>query len=213
MTVTLSTIRNRIGARLQDTSFRSVSSATVDDVINQSLKYYKFRRFWFNDTEADITLTQGVAVIPNIPSDLLQEIPEGGLTIFYGNIYYPLEKRSSQVFDTENVSAIGLPYIYTYRGQQYELYFLPNIAYTLKLRYLKDYADLSADADTNDFLHFADMMIYYNALSRIFGELKQDPKMETYYTARAEDEEKNVGRRTTALAGTGSLVLNSNLIS
>ncbi len=213
MTNTLLSIRNRIGKRLQDTSFRSISSADVDDVINQSLKYYKFRRFWFNDAEQDITLTQGVGVVPNIPADLLQEIPEGGLTIFYGNIYYPLEKRSSQVFDSENVSAIGLPYIYTYRAQQYEVYFLPNIDYTLKLRYLKDYDDLSADADTNDFLKFADMMIYYNALSRIYGEYKQDPKMETYYTGRASDEETNVGRRSSSLTGTGSLVLNSNLIS
>lgn len=212
MTVTLSTIRNRIGARLQDPSFRSISSSAIDDVINQSLKYYKFRRFWFNDSSAEITLVQGDSVVPNIPVDLLQELPQGGMTIFYGNIYYQLDKRSSEIFDSENVSGVGLPYIYTYRDQKYEVYFLPNIAYTLIIRYLKDYDDLSADGDTNDFLKFSDMMIYYNALSRIFGEYKQDPKMEAYYTARASDEEQNVSRRTTALSGTGTLSLNSNLL-
>lgn len=213
MTVTLSTIRNRIGSRLQDASFRSISSANVDDIINQSLKYYKFRRFWFNDSVVDITLVQGQSVVPSIPSDLLQELPEGAMTILYSNIYYPLEKRSSEIFDNENVSATGLPYIYTYRKQQYEVYFLPNIAYLLKLRYLKNYVDLVADGDTNDFLTFADMMVYYNSLSRIYGEYKQDPKMEAYYTARATDEESNVNRRTSSLSGTGSLVLHSNLIS
>lgn len=199
--------------RLQDASFRSISSSNVDDVINQALKYYKFRRFWFNDTEVDITLTVSDRVVPDIPDDLLQELPEGGLSIFYGNIYYPLEKRSSQLFDNDDVSATGLPYMYTYRNQGYEVYFLPNIAYTLKLRYLKDYDDLASDGDTNDFLTHADMMIYYNALSRIYGEFKQDAKMEAYYTSRASDEEINVSRRTSALAGTGTLTIHSNLVS
>lgn len=212
MTVTLSTIRNRIGERLQDPSFRSISSASIDDVVNQSLKYYKFRRFWFNESVAEITLTQGVSIVPNIPTDLLQELPDGAFTIFYSNVYYPLQKSPTNIFDSENVSATGLPFIYTFRNNQYEVYFLPNIAYDLFLRYLKDYNDLDGDNSTNDFLKYADMMIYYNALSRIFGEYKQDPTMEAYYTARATDEETNVSRRTTALSGTGQLSLNSNLL-
>ncbi len=213
MAQTLVTLRNRIGERLQDTSFRSISVATVNDIINQSLKYYKFRRFWFNDKEQDITLNVNDPIMPNIPTDLLQELPEGALTIKYSNIFYPVMKRSSQVYDAMNVQAVGLPFMYTYRAQQYELYFYPNIAYLLKFRYLKDYADLVSDADTNDFLSFSDMMIYYNALSRIYGEYKQDEKMEAYYTARAADEETNVSRRTSALSGTGILTLDSHLLS
>lgn len=214
-TVTLLTLQNRIGERLQDTSFQSISLAAVTDVINQVLKYYKFQRFWFNEEMQPLTLTQGSSIIPPniIPTDFLCEIPDGGLTIFYGNIYYPLEKRPSIVFDSENISGIGLPYIYTYRAGQYEVYFVPNINYTLNLRYLKDYVDLVNTTDTNDFLNYADMMIYYSALSRIYGEFKQDSKMEAYYTSRAEDECTNVSRRTSALTGTGTLTLNSNLLS
>lgn len=225
MTITLATLTNRIGERLQDTSFQSISLASVIDVINQSLRYYKFRRFWFNDraVPGGITLVQGQNLVPNIPSDFLVELPEGGLTIFYGNVYYPLEKRSSEIFDSENVSGIGLPYMYTFRAQNqanysagnqgFEVYYKPNIAYTLLFRYLGDYPDLVNSTDTNDFLAYADMMIYYNALSRIFGEYKQDSKMEAYYTSRANDEEENVSRRTTGLAGTGQLIINSQLTS
>lgn len=214
-TVTLSTLQNRIGERLQDTSFQSISLAAVTDVINQVLKYYKFQRFWFNDEMQPLTLTQGVGIIPaaNMPADFLCEIPDGGLTILFGKIYYPLQKVSSVIFDSENISGIGLPYIYTYRAEQYEVYYLPNNNYTLNLRYLKDYTDLASGSDTNDFLNYADMMIYYNALSRIYGEFKQDSKMEAYYTSRAEDECTNVSRRTSALTGTGTLTLNSNLLS
>lgn len=214
-TVTLLTLQNRIGTRLQDPTFQSISLDAVTDVLNQVLKYYKFQRFWFNDAEQDINLVQGQSVIPpaSIPANFLCELQDGALTIFYGNIYYPLEKRSSEIFDSENISAIGLPYIYTYRAEQYEVYFLPNIAYLLKFRYLKDYPDLVSGTDTNDFLQNADMMIYYNALSRIYGEFKQDSKMEAYYTSRFQDEEANVSRRTSTLSGTGTLVLNSNLLS
>jgi hypothetical protein len=190
-----------------------VSLANVTDAINQSLRYYKYRRFWFNDAEQDITLTQGNPVVPNIPSNFLQELPEGGLTIAYSTVFYPLEKRTSEVFDNENVQGLGLPYCYVYRAQQFEVYFYPNIAYTLKLRYLKDYSDLAASSDTNDFLTYADMMIYYNALSRIYAEFREDSEMETYYTARAENEMNNVMLRSSHLVGTGSLVLNSHLLS
>ncbi|MDE2233461.1 MAG: hypothetical protein KGJ90_05120 [Patescibacteria group bacterium] len=217
MTITLSTLRNRIGARLQDASFQSVSVSNINDVINQSLRHYKYFRFWFNDNESDITLPQGTpgqpSVVPNIPSDFLQELPQGGLSILYANIYFPLEKRSSMVFDSENVGAIGLPYMYVYRAQQFEVYYLPNIAYTLKFRYIKDYADLVNDTDTNDFLTFADKLIYYDSLMRIFGEFKQDEKMESYYGQKAADEFETVTRRTSSLVATGTLVLNSNLLS
>lgn len=213
VTTTLLTLQTRIGARLKDPAFQSVALSDVTDVLNQSLEFYKYRRFWFNDKEADITLTQGQPVIPNIPADFLQELPEGGLTIAYSTVFYPLEKRTSQVFDNENVEGVGLPYCYTYRAQQFEVYFYPNIAYLLKFRYLKDYPALAAGSDTNDFLNFADMMIYYDAMSRIYGEFKEDKDMESYYTARAANEMQNVMLRSSHLTGTGSLVLNSNLLS
>jgi len=65
--------------------------------------------------------------------------------------------------------------------------------------------------DTNDFTVYADRMIIYNALSRIYAEYKQDPNMEQYYTARAKDEELNLKRRSDSLTGSGVLTINSYL--
>lgn len=213
MTTTLADIRKNIGERLQDPSFQSISAASVDAVINQALSYYKYSRFWFNESLSTITLNVNDPVVPNIPADLLVELPNGGLTIHYSTVYYPLEKRSSEIYDSGNVQAVGLPYIYTYRNQQYEVYFYPNIQYTLLFRYLKDYNPLIENNDHNDFTDFAPQMITYNALSRIYAEYKQDPNMEAYYTARAQDEKINVERRSSGLTGSGTLTLTSYLVS
>lgn len=208
---TLAEIRTKIAERLQDPSFTSITSASVDSVINDALRYYKYHVFWFNEKSTIITLNQGDPVIPNIPADFLVELQSGGLTIHYSNLFYPLRKISSDVYDGSNVEGIGIPYVYTYRSQQFEVYFYPNIAYDLTLRYIKDYADLVNGTDTNDFTVYADRMIIYNALSRIYAEYKQDPNMEQYYTARARDEELNLKRRSDSLTGSGVLTINSYL--
>lgn len=209
---TLLDLRTNIAIRLQDPNFTGIASSNVDAAINTALTYYKRRHYWFNEAIAPITLTQGNPVIPNIPSDFLMEINPGGLTIKYSNLNYEVFKRSSPIYDAENFAGVGLPYIYTFRNKQFELYYFPDQAYTLNFRYLKDYATLINNADTNDFLTYADVMIYYNALSRIYGEYKQDPTMEAYYTARAADEEDDLKRRSGSLIGTGSLTLHSQLL-
>lgn len=208
---TLAQLRNLIAEKLQDPNFTSISSASVDAFINDALRYYKYHVFWFNETVSTITLTQGNPVVPSIPSNFLEELRHGGLSINYSNIYYPLTKISSEVYDGWNVQAVGLPRLYTYRNKQIEVYYYPNIAYSLILRYIKDYADLVNDSDTNDFTVYGDRMIQYNALSRIYAEMKQDSKMEQYYTARAEDEELNLKRRSDNLTGSGKLTIESYL--
>lgn len=209
---TLVDVRTSIVNRLQDPNFTGISSANVDAAINTALTYYKRRRYWFNESLSVITLTIGNPIIPNIPSDFLEELNPGGLTIKYSNLNYQVFKRSSSIYDAENFAGVGLPYIYTYRNKGFELYFYPDQAYSLNLRYLKDYPVLVSNTDTNDFLNYADTMIYYNALSRIYGEYKQDPTMESYYTARAADEEDDLKRRSGSLIGTGTLTLHSQLL-
>jgi len=209
----LGDIQARIGARLQDRTFQSIPLADVTDIINQSLAYYKYKRFWFNEAVTTITLNQGDPLVPNIPADFLEELPNGGLVIHYSTVHYLIEKRSSFIFDGEDVQGVGLPYIYCFRNGSFYLYFYPNIAYSLIFRYLRDYQPFANVTDTNDFLTYADRMIEYNALSRIYSEYKQDATMEQYYTARADDEERNLRRRSSALTGTGTLTLQSYLIS
>lgn len=209
---TLLDARTDIAARLQDPTFNGIPSSSIDSAINTAVIYYKNRHYWFNEAKATITLTLGNGVVPNIPTDFLSELPNGGLSIAYSNIIYPIKKVSSEIFDNQSYNGQGIPFIYVYRAQQFEIYYLPSIAYSLILRYLKDYPLLVNTTDTNDFLAQAYQMIIYNALSRLYAEYKQSPTMEAYYTQRADDEEQFLKRRSGALTGTGSLTISSQLV-
>lgn len=210
---TLAEVRTKIAEVLQDTGFTSISSASVDAIINDSLNFYKNERFWFNETAVTLTCTVGNPVLSGIPSDFLRELAHGAMTLFYANVYYPINKVSSEAYDTRNISALGLPQIYTYRNSAIEMYPYPNQAYQITLRYLKDYAPLAGDNDTNDFLTYVDRVIRLDALSRIYFEYKQDPKMAEIYANGAQNELQAVLRRSNVKSGAGSLQIDSVLIN
>lgn len=208
---TLGSLRGLIADRLQDPNYQSISVSSVNAIINDSIRYYKYHRYWFNETEATITLTAENPVMPNLPSDFLYELSRGGLAINYSNATYPLVKISTEQYDQRDVNGLGMPETYTFRNQQIELYPWPNTNYTLVLRYIKDYADLVNDVDSNDFTDIADRVILYDALSRIYSEYKQDPNMESYYSNRANDEEANILKRSSALSGSGTLAIETRI--
>lgn len=208
---TLGSLRGLIADRLQDPNYQSISASSVNAVINDSLRFYKFRRYWFNETEDDLPCTVNDPILPSLPSDFLYELNRGGLSIYYSNAVYPLVKIDTERFDNLNTEGLGMPAFYVYRNNQIELYPYPNVAYSVKLRYIKDYADLVNDVDYNDFTTIADRVILYDALSRIYAEYKQDPNMESYYSARAENEEANILKRSSALSGSGTLACETRI--
>lgn len=208
---TLAEVRTRIAEVLQDTGFTSISSASVDAVINDSINFYKRDRFWFNEAAASLTCTTGSRFLSGIPSDFLRELEYNGLTVFYGNIYYPLKKMSSEEYDGGNISALGLPLYYCYRNGAFELYMYPNVDYPITLRYLKDYDALSGDSATNDWLTYADRMIRLDALSRIYIEYKQDEKMASFYANGASEERRMLLKQSNIKVGSGHLTSDSVL--
>lgn len=209
---TLAEIRTRVAEVLQDPNFTSISSASVNAVINDSLRYFKYRRYWFNEAKTTLSLNIADPLLYGIPSDFLCELEKGGLSIYYSQRYFPLEKIPTEVYDLHNIQGRGRPYVYTYRNQQFEVYFYPDLAYDLILRYLKNYDTLVYDEDQNDFTIYADLMIRYDVLSRIYAEYKQDDKMESYFTAKRNDEERNLLKRSNALTGSGTLTKDSFIL-
>lgn len=208
---TLGELRTAIGERLQDTSFQSISASSVNAIINETIRFYKYRRYWFNETSAVVNCTVGNPVLTGVPSNLLYELQNGGLTIVYANASYPLCKVDTASYDVINIQALGMPDKYTYRAQQFELYPYPNVNYAVTMRYIRDYADLVNDGDSNDFTNIAEKQVLYNALSRIYAEYKMDSNMESYYTARADNEEQNILKRSSALSGTGTLTTETRI--
>ena len=210
---TLGALITAVSKRLLDTSNTIVSTADIADNINAAIAYYKFYRFWFNENESTITLSEGVGDI-TLPSDFLIDLPNNeAFTIVENGVRYPLAKLDSAMFNQENSAGEGMPYCYTFRDNSYECYYLPDQDYTAECRYLKEYDAFQTDGTenslSNDFTTYADRLIMYNALSRLHGELRQDEKMETYYSTRAADELKNLQRRTQMQVASGSLTVES----
>ena len=203
-TVTLATIRTAIAKRLFDTSNTAISAADITAAINDSIRTWKFKRFWFNTMTSNVSLTTSSAVLTP-PTDFLIELPRSGFTIDYGNTKWPLEKIKPLDYSERDNQSNGLPRVYTWVGGVYSVYYLPDQAYTVICRYLEDYADLSADGDSNDFTNNATNLITYDALSKLMGELRQDEKMEHYYSGRAENEHKILKRYTNKNTASGAL--------
>ena len=207
---TFKELRDKVARKLIDPNNTAISDLNVGDAVNDAVRFWKQKALWFNEAAATTTLVIGNPVIPNLPSDLLFLDPENGFVIPYNQISYTLKKKHPVEFDSISIEgAMGLPFIYTWRNGVYSLYFNPNIAYTLNIYYIKDYADLQGDNDTNDFLTYADQLIMYETLSRLYGEERQDMATGDTYFAKANREFANLKVRSKLQNATGRLIVDT----
>src|SRR5574343_424814 len=209
---TFAELKTEISDLLLDPSNTAISAATVATAINNAISYWKFRRFWFNTANDTATLTIDSDVIP-LPSDFLVEMPDNdGFVIDYSNSRFALVKVAPREFDDiYDSNGKGMPSIYSLKGSTYSCYSIPNQAFTIRRYYLKTYANLSADGDTNDFTNNASDLIKYWALSKLHYARRQDDKMGQYYTDRAMDEYNNLQIRSSKANATGYLQIDSFL--
>jgi len=209
---TFGEIQTDIADMLLDPSNTAVSASIVATAINNSIAYWKFRRFWFNTAVYDSTM---IAQDPKIylPTGFLVELPmNDGFVISYSNSLYPIIKRNPRDYDEiYSANGYGMPRIYRLKAGEYNVYPLPDQAYTCKVWYLKDYANLVNSGDTNDFTNNASQLITYWAASKLFAERRQDDKMEAYYSARAQDEYKNLQIRNEKANSSGHITIHSIL--
>lgn len=208
---TFGEIQTKVSTRLKDPNNTSVSAPDVASVINDAIQDWATRRFWFNEFEETVQLVQNDPILPALPNGIvpLYLFKKDGIVINYANTRWLVKKISAAEYDGMNVQGRGIPFAYTYRNGQYELYWYPDATYSAVIRGIKAYdrfrEDGSDDSQTNDFLTDAPDLIMYEALSRLYGEFRQDPKMETYYAARTQNEYQNALRQTRRLNGTGRI--------
>lgn len=210
---TFGEMQTYISKRLIDPSGTAVSASDVNYAINESIRYWKFRRFWFNEVADTTTLTANSAAFPYPTDFLVPAIQDGGFVIEFGNIRYPLAKVAMPVYNNLYIAnALGLPRWYARVGDdEYQCFPIPNLAYTLNRHYLKDYNDLSSSSDTNDFTDYADRLIKLWTLANLTQEFRQDDKQTSYYREAAKDEWKNLNVMNGKANASGKLVLHSNL--
>lgn len=207
---TFGEIQTAVSKRLLDPNNVSVSLSDVADSINNAIRYWKFRRFWFNEVDDSVTLTIEDGTLPVTGDFLVSTMKDDGFNIEYSDQRYPLKKISTSRYDSRWLgNGFGLPKFYARMGTTYEVYPLPDRAYTVNRHYIKDYSDLVNAGDTNDFTINADRLITLWTLANMSAEFKQDDKMEAYYDGAARDEYRQLGVMTSKTNGTGRLTQHS----
>jgi len=210
---TFSQMKTYVSKRLLDPNNTAVSSDDVGEAINASISYWKFRRFWFNEVSDTATLTAQDPSFPYPADFLVPATDDDGFNIQYSNMRYPLDKISQAQFDGLFLdNGFGIPRWYARIGSdEFQCYPIPDQNYTVARHYLRDYAPLVLDADTNDFTDFASRLINLWALANLSAELRQDDKMEAYYRSASNDEYDNLLVMTRKSNASGKLTISSFL--
>ena len=209
---TFGELQTSVSARILDASQTAVSSSSVAASINNSIRYWKYKRFWFNQVSDTSTMTLEDATIP-LPSDFLVPTKDNGaFVIEYSDMRYPLCKISDNEYNGLFLdNGYGLPSAYARIGQSYEVYPIPDRAYTIRREYLKDYAVLSSSSDTNDFTNYADRLLMLWSCADLSAEFRRDLEMENYFRNAARDEYNLLQMMTQKSNGTGSLEISTYL--
>lgn len=212
---TFAQIQSAVSGRLLDPSNTAVSAADVATAINQSIAFWKFRRFWFNEVrDTSLLLTPQDSALP-LPADfLVPSKDEGAFEVYYSNMRYVMRKDDTVTYDAAWLgNGFGIPRVYSRLASHgYRCYPLPDKAYNLIVYYLKEYPALVNAADTNDFTVNADRLITLWTLADLMAEFRQDDEMESYYRKRATTEYQNLLLMTGKSNAAGSLTLTSSLL-
>lgn len=202
---TLAQLRVRISRKMKDPSNTDISASAVDDEINRAVRYYSNFRFWFNEDEDTIALVAGTQTVPSVPATFVSELRVNGLLLIDNQVKINLKKLPPDEFFEMDQDQTGRPCYYTYKNGEYYLLPTPDQAYSLKFRYTKEYADLSADGDTNDFTDNAEDLIMLHALKNIYAEDKDDPDYAARFSDLESNEYNSLMKRCNSLLGTGYL--------
>lgn len=210
---TFGDIQTSVSKRLLDPDNIAVPASDVAASINDSIRYWKYKRFWFNEGYSQVTAVEKSGPIP-LPADfLVPSTQDDGFNIEYSAMRYPLKKLTQLQYDNIYLTnGYGLPRMYARVGQDYVLYPLPDRNYIVNCHYLRDYPPLVNEDDTNDFTDNAERMIMLWACANLVDEFRRDPEMSDRFRSRAMEEYNELQNMTRKTNASGSLVLTSTLL-
>jgi hypothetical protein len=201
---TLATMRSRIS----DDLLRTDIDTQIDKAINRAIEYYEKELFWFNETTGTFTTVASQQAYSSSDAAFIGLIAEIGLirlTLSSSNIY-PLDLSSyGELLTKDTGNFTSSPSEYAFYKKSIYLYPTPNDAWTVTVSYQKKYAELTLDADTNDFLTDAEDLIESRARWWLYSRIIKD--MEQAQIARAEEVDalSALRTKTNKLTSTGHI--------
>lgn len=149
-------------SRIADDLDRSDLNPQIKLAINRAINHYKTEPFWFKETSASFSAISGQEEYSQgsdgVPDDIEmidiieREYNSNKITM---QQITPFELEAKQQGDST-----GIPDEYAQYENKFKFYPIPNQSgITIYIKYTKNYADLSSDADTNDWLTYAEDLI------------------------------------------------------
>lgn len=211
---TFGEIQSAVSKRLLDPDQTAVPASDVAAAVNDAVRYWKYKRFWFNEGYTVSVAVEQDAVIP-LPSDfLVPSTLNDGFNIEYSSMRYPLKKITQLQYDNIWLNnGFGLPRMYARVGEDYVLYPKPDRNYQINCHYLRQYDDMTDSGDTNDFTDNADRLLTLWAAANLIEEFRQDFDAGSSLRDKANDEYKELQTMTRKANQSGTIVLSSTLMS
>lgn len=172
--------------------------------INEAIRDYSSTRFWFNQSR---TLTfNTVASQTFYTSSDNASIPKlvtiDKCIVYQSAAPYECDWKDNWELDaTDDGTARGLPYWYSYFNMQIRFYPIPDNIYSTRIVGIIRPDDLSADSDTNVFTQYADTLIRLSAKRRIYAEIMKDEAKASTEANLEQLELSRLLRETTMQAG------------
>ena len=180
---TLASIRNQLLDELARTGQLTAQAHTY---INQAIKHYKKKTFYFNEKRATMTSTAGQEYY-NLTADFATMY---NLTININTNNYPLRPKTFQKMDELYISAenyTGYPQDYAIFNYQLRLQPVPSGAYKLTMAYKREAEQLSSTSSTNVLIENADDLIIARAGALMSLKILQDQKRSQEFRATEND--------------------------
>lgn len=160
MTYNLANIRTRVARKLDDTNF---DTATLNDFINDGQRdIFNSRRFVFMEREADVTTSVGSTALTGLPTDMqtplsIKVYTPVGYATKLGYVEY---EDIDQYMPNVSIAGNTPPSLWTVFNLTPVLVYQADGTYTLKLKYIKEPTELTADGDVPEVpVSFSELLV------------------------------------------------------
>lgn len=147
-------------SKIADYLNRNDLNSQIDTAINRAIDFYETFQFWFQqgtDTFSTVSGQESYGTGDGLPSNI-SDINVAQYTLSSGD--FKMHRVSFDEFQLLNPSHNqGQPINYSWWNDKLYIDPVPDQAYTITLWYWKNYPDMTANDDTNDFLDHASDLI------------------------------------------------------
>ena len=180
-------VQNRVN---NDYLNRTGFGAETRRAIQASIRHYEYRRWTFNETATALTTSSSQSYV-TIPSNFLIL---DDLRITLNGEDLPLIRRDAQTLrDWNTASTYGEPTDYAIYQNRFELFPVPNSAWSVPVYYLKSLSTLSADSDTNSWIQGAmEDVIVYRAAKLMWASVLRNDKEALKFNALEKEALSNL---------------------